>query len=262
MGNTKAVFFIVVFATFITIALTGSPAMADLFKDKAATTPREVLEILKKGNQRFTTGKAIHPNTEGARLIQAGREDQADHAYATVIACSDSRVPVERIFDSGVMDLFVVRVAGNVCDTAQVGSIEYGLLHVNTPVLVVLGHTKCGAVTAATKEVMGDGHHDLENNIPPLLDKIEPAVKRTMAANPKASQKEIIDLSIEENVWQNIEDIFRKSPPIHNEYKNGKLIIVGAVYDIGTGRIKWLPESKVAQIHKKVGAESDGNEKQ
>ena len=90
---------------------------------------------------------------EVERLIQAGKESQGDHAYATVITCSDSRVPVERVFDAGVMDIFVIRVAGNVCDVDEVGSIEYGLAHVHTPVLVVLGHTQCGAVTAVTKKV-------------------------------------------------------------------------------------------------------------
>lgn len=99
-----------------------------------------------------------------------------------MITCSDSRVPVELVFDAGVMDIFVVRVAGNVCDTDEVGSIEYGLAHVNTPVLVVLGHTQCGAVTAVTHAVQGKGHA-LELNIPPLVDNIEPAVKRAMVTN-------------------------------------------------------------------------------
>ena len=100
------------------------------------------------GNIRFVEGKSQHPHTDSARLIQAGKENQANHAYATVITCSDSRVPVERIFDAGIMDTFVIRVAGNVIDTDEAGSIEYGLAHVNTPVLVVLGHTQCGAILA------------------------------------------------------------------------------------------------------------------
>jgi len=86
-------------------------------------------------------GKSNYPHTDAARLIQAGKENQGDHAYATVITCSDSRVPVEHIFDAGIMDIFVIRVAGNVCDVDEIGSIEYGLAHVHTPVLVVLGHT-------------------------------------------------------------------------------------------------------------------------
>ncbi|MBE0665669.1 MAG: carbonic anhydrase, partial [Candidatus Aminicenantes bacterium] len=117
------------------------------------TTPDKAIAILKEGNVRFVSGKATHPHTGAERLAQAGKESQADHAYATVISCSDSRVPVELLFDAGIMDIFVVRVAGNVMDVDEAGSIEYGLVHVNTPVLVVLGHTQCGAVTAVTQVV-------------------------------------------------------------------------------------------------------------
>jgi carbonic anhydrase len=111
-------------------------------------TPEAALKALRQGNERFAAGEAVHPRTDAARLAQAGTESQGDHAYATVLACSDSRVPVERLFDAGVMDIFVVRVAGNVVQGDEAGSIEYGLAHVKTPVLVVLGHTQCGAVTA------------------------------------------------------------------------------------------------------------------
>jgi len=94
-------------------------------------SPDEAIALLQAGNARFVAGTSEHPHTDAARLIQAGKENQGDHAYATVITCSDSRVPVERVFDAGVMDLFIIRVAGNVCDTDEVGSIEYGLAHVS-----------------------------------------------------------------------------------------------------------------------------------
>ena len=105
-------------------------------------SPDEVIEMLKAGNQRFVSGQSINPHSDAKRIAQAAKENQGDHAYATIISCSDSRVPVETIFDAGIMDLFIIRVAGNVCDTDEIGSIEYGLAHVNTPVLVVLGHTQ------------------------------------------------------------------------------------------------------------------------
>ncbi len=148
------------------LALSLSPAVL-----ATPLTSDQALERLKEGNARFVSGKAIHPNTDLARLIQAGKENQADHAYATIISCSDSRVPVERIFDAGIMDLFIIRVAGNVVDTDEAGSIEYGLAHVKTPLFVVLGHTQCGAVTAVTEAIQGHGHA-LEINIPPLVDNI------------------------------------------------------------------------------------------
>ena len=217
-------------------------------------SPDEAIRILKGGNKRFVEGTSIHPNSNKARLYQAGTVNQGDHAYATVITCSDSRVPVERVFDAGVMDIFVIRVAGNVCDTDEIGSIEYGLAHVHTPVLVVLGHTQCGAVTAVTHAVQGKGHA-LERNIPSLVDNITPAVKRALAENPGVHGEAIIPHAIVENVWQGVEDLFMESPSTRNIVKSGKAKVVGAIYDVGTGKVNWLPEEPVAQILNKVEAD-------
>jgi carbonic anhydrase len=234
------------------LALTVVPAAAS-GKAAAKPSPDETIAMLKAGNARFVEGKSTHPHADAARLKQAGSENQGDHAYATVITCSDSRVPVEIIFDAGIMDIFVIRVAGNVCDVDERGSIEYGLAHVNTPVLVVLGHTQCGAVTAVTQAVLGHGH-PLEANIPPLVDNIEPAVKAAMAAHPDIKDKAIIPFAIEQNVWQGIEDLFMHSAASREIVKSGKAKVVGAIYDVGTGKVNFLPEEKVAEILKKVEA--------
>ena len=216
--------------------------------------PDEAIKLLQQGNNRFTSGKSTYPNINKERLIQAGQENQGDYAYATVITCSDSRVPVELVFDAGVMDIFVVRVAGNVCDTDEVGSIEYGLSHVNTPVLVILGHTQCGAVTAVTHAVQGKGHA-LELNIPPLVDNIEPAVKRAMELYPYAKGDDIIPLAIEENVWVGVRDLFMKSPSSRQLVKDGRVKVVGAIYDVGTGKINWLKDAMVTNILHEVEAD-------
>jgi len=217
----------------------------------AKPSPDQCIELLQEGNSRFSSGRSTHSHTNNARLIQAGSENQGDHAYATVIACSDSRVPVERIFDAGVMDIFTIRVAGNVCDIDEVGSIEYGLAHVNTPVMVVLGHTQCGAVTAVTHAVQGKGH-DLEINIPPLVDNIQPAVETAMEHHHGVDGDEIIPYAIEENVWQGIRDLFMKSPATRDLVEDGKVKVVGAIYDVGTGKIEWLPLSKSNEILREV----------
>lgn len=222
------------------------PAAASEAKAKKPS-PDQAIAMLKEGNQRFVAGKSNHPHTDANRIAQAGRENQGDHAYATVITCSDSRVPVERVFDAGVMDIFVIRVAGNVCDVDERGSIEYGLAHVNTPALVVLGHTQCGAVTAVTNAVLGKGHA-LERNIPALVDNIDPAVRRAMAKNPKVAGADIVPHAIVENVWQGIEDLFMESPACRELAKSGKAKVVGAIYDVGTGKVDWLPESKTQEI--------------
>jgi len=219
-------------------------------------SPDQAVEILKEGNLRFVRGQSQRPHLSPERILKAGRESQNDHAYATVLACSDSRVPVEHIFDAGIMDLFVVRVAGNVCDTDEIGSIEYGLAHVRTPVLVVLGHTQCGAVTAVTEAVLGHGHA-LERNIPPLVDNIEPAVHRAMEKYPHLKGEEVIPYAIEENVWVSIEDLFMKSPATRQIVKEGKAKVVGAIYHVGTGEITWLPEAKVINILNAVEANPD-----
>ncbi|MCW5212955.1 carbonic anhydrase [Desulfobulbus sp. TB] len=232
------------------LSLAVVPAMASSKAEKLS--PDEALKMLKDGNARFVSGKSTHPHTGVARLIQAGKENQGDHAYATVIACSDSRVPVERIFDAGIMSIFSIRIAGNVIDVDESGSIEYGLAHVNTPVFVVLGHTQCGAVTAVTHEVMGD-HHKLETNIPQLVDNIIPAVKRAMELHPEqAKSYDIIPAAIEENVWQGITDLFMISAATRQLVNDGKVKVVGAVYDVGTGKIEWLPEEKVTKILEEV----------
>ncbi|KAF0188694.1 MAG: carbonic [Desulfobulbaceae bacterium] len=231
------------------LAVTGVQSQANSSVQKPA--PAEIVKMLQEGNSRFVANKSTNPNTDTKRLIQAGKENQGDYAYATVISCSDSRVPVERIFDAGVMDIFVVRVAGNVVDVDEAGSIEYGMLHVNTPVLVVLGHTQCGAVTAVTAAIEGHGHA-LERNIPPLVDNIEPAVKQAMAMHPDKHGKDVVPYAIEENVWQGIDDLFMKSPAVREQVKSGKAKVVGAMYDVGTGKVEWLPEAKVSEILKKV----------
>lgn len=231
----------------LAIAAAGLLILSSCSDSHQKPTPDQSINLLKLGNKRFVSGKSEHPHADERRLALAGTEDQGDHAFATVITCSDSRVPVEMIFDAGIMDIFVIRVAGNVCDTDEVGSIEYGLAHVNTPVLVVLGHTQCGAVTAVTHAVKGSGHA-LERNIPPLVDNIQPAVQKTLAMYPDASTDQLIPLAIEENVWTGIHDLFMKSPATRALVKSGKAKVVGAIYDVATGKVHWLPQEKSAAI--------------
>jgi len=217
-------------------------------------SPDEAIGMLTEGNARFVAGACSHPRSDPARLAQAGKENQGDHAYATVLTCSDSRVPPEYIFDSGVMDIFVVRVAGNVVGTDEAGSIEYGLAHVNTPVLVVLGHTQCGAVTAVCNAMQGHGHA-LERNIPPLVAPIEPAARRAMQMHPEMHGADVIPAAIEENVWQGIHDLFMASPAAREMHKSGKAKVVGAMYDVGTGKVDWLPAAKTDEILAAVEAD-------
>lgn len=238
-------------AVMATALFVGVPCFASATVTAHKPTPDQAIEMLKKGNERFLTGKSVHPNTDPARLKQAATEDQGNHAYATIIACSDSRVPVERIFDAGVMDIFSIRIAGNVCNVDEIGSIEYGVAHVHTPVVLVLGHTQCGAVTAVTKALQGK-EVTLERNIPHLIDGIRPAVKKAMVDNPGVRGAKLVPHAIEQNIRQAIENVFMESPVTRNLVKDGKVKVVAAMYDVGTGKVNWLPESDVVSILKKV----------
>jgi carbonic anhydrase len=241
---------------FLLISIIIAASAADSPAETTKPTPEAALTMLKDGNQRFSSGQPQHPNSGLDRLELAGKADQADYAIATVLACSDSRVPVELLFDAGIMDLFVVRVAGNVCRTDEIGSIEYGLVHVKTPVLVILGHSHCGAVTAVTREILGN-HHDMERSIAPLISPIFPAVKEAMSKAKVADEATIVANAVEANVWQSMYDLFHQSPAVRKLVKDGKVKVVGAVYDIGAGTINWLPETESEAVLAKAETAPD-----
>jgi carbonic anhydrase len=147
------------------------------------------------------------PNTRTPRRKESSRPaPQGQNPSVTILACSDSRLPVERIFDQGIGDLFVVRVAGNVADGDEIGSIEYGMGHLHTPLLVVLGHTKCGAVTAVASGAAVHG------SIPGLVDNIIPAVDAARRKNPTLSGPDLIARAIEENVLISMRDVLAAQP--------------------------------------------------
>ena len=188
------------------------------------------LTILQEGNTRYAAGRPLHPNQDVARRLSTAAEGQ--QPLATVLACSDSREPVELIFDRGLGELFVVRVAGNVADTDQLATIEYGVDHLETPLLLVVGHSRCGAVTAAVTGAELHGH------LPQLVAKIKPAVEKAKAGG--ADGLTIIDESIRANVWQSVGDILRRSEIVRKRVQAGNLHVVGAVYDLDSGMVRWL----------------------
>jgi carbonic anhydrase len=193
-----------------------------------------VLTWLQEGNARWVSGKPTSPNTATSR-----REDVAtngQHPFVTVLTCADSRMPVERVFDRGVGDVFVVRVAGNVAGNSETGTVEYGVGHLKTPLLVVMGHTKCGAVAAAASGAQ------LPGKLGELVGHIAPAVDRARKNNPGVDDAGLAVIAINENVWQTIYDLYKGSPEILGMVEAGELKVVGAVCDITTGKVEWLGE--------------------
>jgi carbonic anhydrase len=197
-------------------------------------TPQQVLEKLQDGNARYVAGKSVHANLDAARREETAKNGQ--HPTATVLSCSDSRVPVELLFDQGIGDVFVVRVAGNVCNVDEAGSIEYGVDHVGTPLLVVLGHTDCGAVKAAAT------HAELHGHVVPLVANLRPVIARLEKEHPDLHGIELVPAAVEANVRASIDNLLKMSHIVHDRVKAGKLKVVGAVYDLKSGKVRWLDE--------------------
>ena len=214
--------------TYLSIAFLcalGSPAIA-------GTPAEDAAKALREGNNRFVSGKPERRNTGMDRVKDTGANGQKP--IVTILGCSDARVPLEQIFDLGIGDIFTVRVAGNVSDTDEIGSAEYGTGHLNTPLMLVLGHTKCGAVTAVVTGAQVHG------SIPGLIDNIIPAVESAKKKNPGVTGKDLVPFAVEENVFQSIRGTLTRSETIRSLVKEGKLQVVGGIYDIDTGKVAWL----------------------
>lgn len=195
----------------------------------AAMKPTEALEKLKQGNGRFVSAAAAPRDLKAqVKATAAGQ-----YPFAAVLSCMDSRVPPEMVFDQGIGDLFVVRVAGNIVDTDDLGSLEYALKVVGSKLLVVMGHTSCGAVHGAIEGVK-------LGNLTALLDKIQPAIK---ASGPgAASDAAFVNRVAEANVRQSIREIREKSPILKELADSGKIGIAGAIYDVSTGKVMFLAD--------------------
>lgn len=194
----------------------------------------EALRRLEEGHQRFLKGELLRPRVDASRIRETAENGQKP--FVTVLTCSDSRLPVETIFDQGIGDIFVVRVAGNVADTDQIGTAEYGTHHLGTPLLLVLGHTKCGAVQAVCDGAKVGG------SIPQLVDNIQPAMAACKKKHPGATGADLVRHTIDENVFVSMRDLVANSHDIAHLVKEGKLKVIGAVYDIATGDVTWLGE--------------------
>ncbi len=223
--------------------------------DDRAQIPRDPetsLKLLKEGNERFVKDASIHPRSDTIQLELAGKEDPGKFAFATILASSDSRVPVTTIFDAGIMDLYVVRTAGPTVQAAEAGSLEMALTQGGTPLLVVLGNTQCAAVSTVI-DIAEGASPQLTPNMVAALAPIRPAVERTLK-HSGLKGRDALPLAIEQNVWQAITDLFARSPLIRELVKNGKVTVVGAIYNVGTGKIEWLKNDKAIDLLKQVEA--------
>lgn len=202
----------------------------------AATTPRpstpaQVLEAMKAGNERFATGKPLHPN-QGVELRESVASSQ--NPFLGVLGCADSRVVPELIFDQGISDLFVVRVAGNIAAPADVSSMIFAVEVLGVDVITVMGHSNCGAVAAAIDVSAGAMK---AGEFAPLTDAIQPAVA---AVKPTSNSGEQLQKTIDENAKLQAEALVKASPALAAAVQEGRLTIVASVYDLATGRVRIL----------------------
>ncbi|MEN1678709.1 MAG: carbonic anhydrase [Planctomycetota bacterium] len=202
--------------------------------ESGPVTADAALKALKDGNARFASGKPTHPheNAGWRHQLEAGQ-----HPFAVVIGCSDSRVPPELLFDQGFGDLFVIRVAGNVVDTDVVASVEYAIDHLDTQLIVVMGHTCCGAVTATIDHLSNPDGEPAE--VVSLLYQIEPA---TMGLDRNLPRKDFVAKAIEQNVQLAVRRLSRV-PDLRRSLKSGAVKLVGAVYDMHTGKVNFVGDA-------------------
>jgi carbonic anhydrase len=204
----------------------GEPAS----KPSAPSGPDEVLRKLLEGNKRFMKGETTDPRRKPADFARLA-EGQAP--IAVIVSCADSRVPPELIFDQGVGDLFVVRVAGNVISGAGAtvkGSIEYAVAELNVPLVMVLGHTKCGAVKAAVKHINADDA--LPGAIAELVNTIKPAVVKA-----KSQAGDVLENAIKANVGIGVQRLKSLEPVLADPVKKARVRVVGGLYDLRTGEV-------------------------
>lgn len=199
--------------------------------------PKEALQRLQAGNQRFVDGHCTRNIREGYREYVEPTAGPAP--FATVLGCSDSRVPLELIFDQGFGDLFAVRVAGNVVGPMLTGSIEFAASKFGTQLVVVLGHSRCGAVTATVDDLLAPSDEE-SPNLESVVQRIRPAVRKVLSMDAGASHDKLIEQSIRENVRSSAEALLRESSLLSGLVRAGRLEIVCAEYSLDTGIVEFF----------------------
>ncbi len=202
-------------------------------------TAEQALEMLKQGNARFVENVQNPQST----LLASNALTHVHEPFAIILGCSDARVPAEIVFDQGLGDLFVIRVAGNVVAPSQIGSVEFAAEKFGTKLVVVLGHSQCGAVTACV-ETLINPDQQFSPNLRSIVDRIRPSVYNLheiyTANGQDIDAQELINRGIKANVRMSVTQLKHGSRILEDAVNNGSLIIVGAVYDLDTGKVTFI----------------------
>ncbi len=198
---------------------------------QASLTPQKALDFLKEGNKRFVGNLSLNRNL----LQQVNETSEGQFPFAVILSCIDSRTSAELIFDQGLGDIFSVRIAGNVLNEDILGSMEFACGVAGSKLVVVLGHSKCGAVKGACAHVKM-GH------LTGLLDKIQPSVDNIAGRNLKPDDSEFVEAVAADNVKRQMKDVLNRSTILRELYEAGKIGIVGGMYSVETGEVEFLSE--------------------
>ena len=197
----------------------------------------EALELLREGNRRFvaeTRSGDASASQHRRREVAAGQEP-----FAIILGCSDSRVPAEIVFDQGLGDLFVIRVAGNIVAPSQIGSVEFAAARFGTRLVVVLGHSKCGAIIA-TLEELGRPTADQSRNLRSIVDRIRPPVEALFATDLRQKPDALLDAAVRANIRASVDHLRHGSEILEQLIQNDGLMVVGAEYSLETGVVEFF----------------------
>lgn len=211
----------------ITLFILASATAAFSAEESSAPAPEEALAKLMAGNKRYSRSHLKHPHESATWRHQLAK---SQHPYATILTCSDSRVPPELLFDAGLGDLFVIRVAGNIASDDVVGSTEYAVEHLGTRLVLVMGHESCGAV----KATVGGG--EPKTHIESLTHAIEPAVERA-----RKLDGDLLANAVRENVRMVVDEIRKSKPILAERVQNGSIKVIGAIYGLDSGIVTLIP---------------------
>lgn len=198
-------------------------------------SPAEAMKVLRAGNLRYAAGHMRHPHETRARMRETSQKGQ--HPWAVILCCSDSRVVPELIFDQGIGDLFTVRVAGNVANADEVASIEYAVEHFGVQLVLVMGHTHCGAVAAVVEK------EALPLEADEIKHPIEEALAWVKARQPDLTGEALAEATMRRNVVESMADVERIGELIRKRRKDQKLLLAGCVYHLQSGKVEWVAEN-------------------
>ncbi len=200
---------------------------------------KEALARLKAGNARFVD--KLNDNTSCILPNKKPELVDTQNPFAIILGCSDARVPAELVFDQGLGDLFVIRIAGNIVAPSGIGSVEFAALSFGTPLVVVLGHSKCGAVSATVDALTGNSKIPT-SNLHSIVKRVRPAVETLLATDLRNDHDELIHQAVRANVRSSVEHLSSGSATLEKLISEGKLMVVGAEYSLETGEVDFFYE--------------------